>query len=246
MRLISPLLSLVLFLIVTRASAAPAPITLLTEEWPPFNYSEDGVVKGFSVEIVQAVMRDLKENHPITILPGQRAMLVLNGGGRTMFFSMIRTAERESLYKWIGPFGEQSIYFFKRKGEGLSIKTLDDAKRVDKVCSRSVGLVFNLLMAAGFTNLDTGTSPEGIYLKAVNGRCDLAIGESALGVAYWLNKSGVAPDALEKTAVKIAESPFYIAASKDLADAEIARWQQALDKVVRSGEYDRVYRRYLQ
>ena len=241
----SALLCVLLSMLVAGVSAAPAPLVLLTEDWPPFNYGEDGRAKGVSVEVVRAIMRDLKVDYPITLLPGPRAMLVLNDGPRTMFFSMIRTPERESRYKWIGPFGEQSIHFFKRKGDPASIQTLDDAKRVGKVCCRNLGLVFNYLTAAGFTNLDTGSSPEGIYLKAVNGRCDLAIGESALGVVYWLKKSNAPPDVLEQTPVKVAESALYIAASRDIPDEEIAIWQASLDKLVKSGEYDRMYRNYL-
>jgi len=233
------------FWIVADVLAAPAPITFLTEDWPPFNYSEEGQIKGFSVEIIQAMMRELKVSYPISVFPGPRAMMMLNGGRRTMFFSMIRTPERESSYKWIGPFGDQSIYFFKKKGSPLDIKTLEDAKKVNKVCSRNVGLVFNYLNAAGFTNLDTGVNPAGIYLKAVHNRCDLAIGESALGVVYWLKHSNIPPDALERTPVKISESSLYIAASKDIPDEEIRRWQQALDKLKKIGEYNSLYQKYL-
>lgn len=239
------LLPVLAFWIFANALAAPAPITLLTEDWPPFNYSEEGQIKGFSVEIVQAMMRELKVSYPISVFPGPRAMMMLDRGRRTMFFSMIRTPERESSYKWIGPFGDQSIYFFKKKGSSLNIRTLEDAKKVEKVCSRNVGLVFNYLKAAGFTNLDTGVNPAGIYKKAVYNRCDLAIGEPVLGVVYWLKHSNIPPDALERTSVKISESSLYMAASKDIPDEEITRWQQALDKLKKIGEYNRLFQKFL-
>lgn len=245
MRLFSLLLPALLCVAAANVPAAPAPITLLTEDWPPFNYSEAGQITGFSVEIVQAIMKELGVNYPFTVLPGPRAMVIFNSSPRTMFFSMIRTTERESRYKWIGPFGDQSIYFFKKKDSPLQIRTLDDARQVGKVCTRNVGLVFNYLTAAGFTNLDVGVNPAGIYLKAVNDRCDLAIGESALGVAYWLKRSNLPPDVLEQTSVKIIESPLFIAASKDISDKEIAAWQKALDKLKKSGEYAKMYQKYL-
>lgn len=238
-------LSLLSILVITPVSVAAAPIEILTENWPPFNYSEDKQLKGFSVEVVHAIMKELKVSDPITILPGTRAMRVLTKGPRTMYFSMIRTPEREPFFKWIGPFGEQSIYFFKKRGSLLSIKTLDDAKKVERVCCRNAGLVFNYLSKEGFKNLDVGVNPDGIYLKLAYDRCNLAIGESALGVAYWLKKHNISPDVLEMTSVKIAESPLYIAASKDIPDEEIAQWQRALNKLKKSGEYHKLYQKYL-
>lgn len=161
-----------------------------------------------------------------------------------MFFSFILTPERKSQYKWIGPFGEQSIYFYKKKGSTLKIHSLDDAKKVTKICTRESGLVFSMLKAAGFKNLDVGVNPESIYLKTIKGRCDLAIGETPLGVSFWLKKSKQAPDSLEQTSLVLLSSPLYIAASKDIPDEEIAHWQKSLDKIKASKEYSQLQQKY--
>ena len=34
-------------------------LSVVTEEWPPYNYLDDGVLKGFSVEVVQAILERL-------------------------------------------------------------------------------------------------------------------------------------------------------------------------------------------
>lgn len=219
-------------------------ILILTEEWPPFNYTENGELTGFATQIIKLVMKELRLSYKIEVLPGSRGLKVLDKGPRVMFYSFIKTPERKSSYKWIGPLAEQSIYFFKKKGSQLQIKNLEDAKRVGRVCSRDMGLVFTALKTAGFTNLDVGVNPEGIYLKTVHGRCDLAIGETALGVAYWLKKSNLSPDSLEQTPVKISSSPLYIVASKDIPDEEILRWQGALNKIISSREYTRLLDAY--
>ncbi|MNL70444.1 hypothetical protein D3C87_1954490 [compost metagenome] len=98
---------------------------------------------------------------------------------------------------------------------------------------------------AGFKNLDVGVNPEGIYLKIIHGRCDLAIGETSWGVAYWLKQSNLSPDLLEQTPVKILSSPLYIAVSKDVPDNEVLLWQQALERVMSSNEYARLYKTYI-
>lgn len=226
------------------ASTATPPLTIITEDWPPFNYSENGEIKGFATDVVKLVMKELGVNYKIETLPGSRAMKVLNKGPRTMFYSFIMTPERKTKYKWIGPFGEESIYFYKRKGSQLQIKTLEDAKKVSRVCCRGIGLVYDTLKRSGFRNLDVGVNPEGIYLKTIHGRCDLAIGETFLGVAYWLKKSNLPADLLEQTSVKVTDSALYLVVSKDVPDSEVLQWQRALDKVKTSGEYARLRQTY--
>ncbi len=243
-------IGLILILTITSFSIANATtsksLTIITEEWPPFNYTENRILKGFATEVVQLVMKDLNINDKITVLPDAQGLSALNNSPRSMFFSFILTPERKHLYKWIGPFAEQSIYFYKKKGSSLKIHSLDDAKKVEAICTRESGLVFNMLKAAGFKNLDTGINAEGIYLKTIYGRCDLAIGEAPLGVVFWLKKSNLPLDSLEKTPLKLIDFSLYIVASKDIPDEEIVRWQKSLDKIKASKEYSLLQQKYSQ
>ena len=105
-------------------------------------------------------------------------------------------------------------------------------------------MIFNTLKKEGFKNLDVSNNPESIYLKTIKGRCDLAIGETPLGVVYLLKKTNQAPDSLEQTSLKLLRSSLYIAASKDIPDAEIARWQKSLDKIKASNIYSVIHQKY--
>ena len=223
--------------------ARHANITLITEEWPPYNYVEQGRLIGVSVRIVQALLRELERGDPIRVYPSQRAKLLLDSQPRSMLFSMFRTPQRETQYKWIGPIGHDAIYFYQRKGSPLQIRSLADAKAVPVIASRQAGLVFNLLTDAGFTNLDaTAYTGRQVYSKLLRGRADLAISDSPLGVQYQLQQMGVPADALQQTQVKVVDSDLYIAASLDFPDTEIALWQQALDRLRAQGDIDRLSR----
>lgn len=46
-----------LFSLALLAQPVPAKLTLVTSDYPPFEYTENGVARGLSVEIVQAVFR---------------------------------------------------------------------------------------------------------------------------------------------------------------------------------------------
>lgn len=209
------------------------PIRVITEIWPPYNYVENKQLRGYSTEIVKRVMKELNIDAKIEVYPSMRSTQVLKDSKRALFFSYIKTPEREHKYKWIGPFGKQSIHFYKRKGSTLIIKSLEDAKKVKSICCRNGGLVFDLLKKEGFNNLDTSTNAKSIYQKTVVGRCDLAVSETDLGYLYWMKEMDLSADLLEKTPLKISETPLYIIATKDFSDEEIALWQNALDKVVR-------------
>lgn len=227
------------------ARAQPQPVTLLTEEWAPYNYSEQGRLVGFSVEIVRAMLKELKVDGEIELLPGLRAIRMLNSNPRTMMLTILRTPEREQRYKWIGPLGDGEIYFYKRKGDPLVVASLDDAKKVRMIACRNAGLVHDELLKKGFANLEaTATNGEAIYRKLLAGRCELGVSDAPIGVAHLLKKWGFPPDTIVPTSVKVVSSPLYIACSKDIPDSEIAAWQAALDRLKASGEFGSIRRKY--
>lgn len=233
------------FMLIKSTLADDQKLNVVTEQWAPYNYSENGSLKGLSVEIVRAIAKKLNVSIDIQLVPSMRAKFMLENNPRTMLITMLRTAERETKYKWVGPLDDSSIYFYKNKTNPIVISTLEDAKKVRSICSRQAGLVFSKLKAAGFTNLETTTSEaQLIYKKLLHNRCDLAISDSPLGVIYLLKQMNYPPDAITQTAVKLVESPTYFAYSKDIPDTEIARWQKALDRLKASGAFKAILRKY--
>lgn len=219
--------------------------TIITEEWPPYNYSDNGEIKGFAYEIVKYILNDLKIESRVEIMSPKRADYILENSSRVVYFSLFRTREREEKYKWIGTISEEEIYFYKKKGSPVSINNLDDARRVKRISTRKEGLVYSFLRNNGFMNLDTTRINESIYLKVILDRNELAIGESSIGVSYLLKKMNQPPDILEKTQVCIFKLDLYIATSRDIPDSEIQNWQNSLDKMKKSGEYERIRKKYM-
>ncbi|WP_372654332.1 substrate-binding periplasmic protein [Halobacteriovorax sp.] len=225
---------------------ARSPIDFITENWPPYNYEEDNKIKGYSAEVIRLVMKELKTEAKIKIYPSNRAKQVLDNSKRSMFFSFIKTPQRENKYKWIGPIGKQHIPFYKRKGSTLKIESIEDAKKVHSICCRNSGLVYTALKNLGFNNLDTSKNAINIYSKALMGRCDLAISDTPIGYSYWMDKLKQPHDNLEKTPVNVSDSDIYIVATKDIPDSEIKVWQEALDKVLLSETFFKIKEKYEQ
>ncbi len=221
-------------------------ILLVTEQWPPFNYSEDGKLKGFSVEVVQQMMILMDYNYPINLLPSMRSTRVLATRPNTLMFSLFKTPEREHQYKWVGPLVETEVYFYKRKNSKIKADTLDDLKRLNRIGTRHAGIIVERLQELGFTNLDsTATTSMQIYKMLSAGRFDVAISDSDLGVMYNLNKLNIDKNTLEKIPLVIFKSELYLAANKNIPDHEIQRWQSALDTLKNNGDYQRILDKYL-
>lgn len=220
-------------------------LSVVTEEWAPYNYEDEGLVKGFSVDLIREIALDLKQPIEIELVPSMRAKAMLEGNPRTMMITMLRTADRESKYKWIGPLGDTSIYFYQRKNSPLVISSLEDAKKVGSIACRQSGLVYSLLRAAGFTNLEAvATSGQSVYEMLLRGRTDLAVSDSPLGVIYLLKQMNYPLDAVVQTPVKIVELPAYIACSKDIPDSEVELWQKSLDRLKKSGRFAEILGSY--
>ena len=219
--------------------------TVITENWAPYNYEENGRVVGLTTEIVNRILSTLHENKKITILPIARASLALNTKHHIIMFSMFKTDERLNKYKWVGPIVEDSIYFYKRKNDTSTYTKFDDFKKAKTIACRHKGLIVNLLTSKGFQNLDT-TATDGyqIYRKLLLNRSDLAISDTEIGVRYIMKSIGHDISEIEKIPITIFKSNLYIAFSKDSDDKYIKQWQNIFDDLKKSGEIDRIIRKY--
>ena len=85
-------------------------IEWMTEEYPPYNFGDEkGVNQGIAVEYLKAMFKGSDKD--IQLLPWARGYkLVQTKGKYNCLFSMTRTEERESLFKWFGPISNTQVY----------------------------------------------------------------------------------------------------------------------------------------
>ncbi len=220
-------------------------LKIITEEWPPYNYKENGKLKGFSVEVIQVILKKLNLKNKIIIMPGARAQKLLDEEDNIMNFSLFRTKERENKYKWIGPISHEAIYFYKKKGSLLDIKSVKDAKKVNAITTLHKGLIYSTLKNIGFTNIDASINTNLSLKKVLKNRVDLGVSLPLLGLRYQLKKENLPLDAVVLTSVKLLDFPLYIACSKNISTEIITKWQHVLDEIKKSEEYEKIYNKYL-
>src|SRR5215831_7671567 len=78
-------------------------LTLVTEENPPFNYTEQGKVVGLSTEIMSELGKRSGVPLQIKSMLWEQAYLAAQRDKDTCVYSTARLENRERLFTWIGP-----------------------------------------------------------------------------------------------------------------------------------------------
>ncbi|WP_187808526.1 ABC transporter substrate-binding protein [Aquipseudomonas alcaligenes] len=218
---------------------------IVTEEWAPYNYNEQGKIRGMATDIVRAVMHLAGDDFEIIMLPSMRTVHVLQTRPKTIMYSLFRTPEREALYKWVGPIVEESIHPYQLRSAPQRVTTLAELRQARRITTRIAGLVPNVLQTAGFQNLDrSANSSEQLYRMLLAGRTEIIVGDTDAGVRYYSQQLGISAATLQKIPVEIYKSSLYIAFSRDCDDALIARWADALAQLRRTGIMQIIQQRY--
>ena len=238
-----PLLLLVMNLFHQHVAAEP--VRLMTEEFAPFQYFEDGKLTGISVEIVRALQKEIGSLDSIAVYPWSRGLRLLGRTRNNALFSTARTPERESKYKWVGPLSELRIVFFKKKGNPIDLKSVEEAKRLAKVGVTKNVAAHELLLGLGFTNLDVLESgaDEMNIRKLLRGRIDVWPSSYFAGM-YSARKMGLEGEIEAIHGVDIMLGQLYMAFNKETDDSVIEKWQSGLDKLRAAGVTDKIMSKY--
>ncbi|MFY1665846.1 substrate-binding periplasmic protein [Pseudomonas sp. Pseu.R1] len=232
-----------LFSLLIRPAAAD-PYQIVTEEWAPYNYTENNQLTGMTTDVVRAIMGLTGDNFETVVLPSMRSAKVLNSRPRTILYSMFRTPDREPLYKWVGPIAEESIYPYQL-ASATPVNTLEQLMHAPQITTRIAGLIPNTLEAKGFTNLDkSATGSDQLYRMLLVGRTDIIVGDTPAGVVYYSRQLNIPPATLRRIPVELYRSSLYIAFSPDSEDSVVAAWANALETLRSSGALARIQRRY--
>ena len=148
-------------------------LTILTENLPPLNYVENGVLVGPSVEIVREIQRRVGSNEKIKVYPWARAYKMSLEQENVVLFGMTHTKVRHDQFKWIGPLATKRDILVAKKGSGIIINSLEDAKRVKSIGTLRDDTRERLLRSLGFTNLEPVSDEQMNAKKLILGRLDL-------------------------------------------------------------------------
>ena len=103
-------------------------LKILTEEFPPYNFTENGKITGFSTEVVRAVLKEVKMDGEFQSMPWARAYATAQSADSVLIYSIGRTAQREKLFKWVGVIAPIHYYLYSLPQRKLVFERLDQAR----------------------------------------------------------------------------------------------------------------------
>ncbi|MDD1667103.1 MAG: transporter substrate-binding domain-containing protein [Methanomicrobiales archaeon] len=232
---------------------APVPQADNTEQLPPYNYEENGTLKGIAVDLLGEITGKMGRRvtpdqvHLVPWTEGYQAALTRNG---TVLFSMERNPERESSFKWAGPIATHRDVLFARPDRGIVIRDPADLKgyRIGVIADDAV---IRELLDNGVeeSQLVIEGNVSAIIAGLESGKIDLWGYPEGAGRYFTGQLTG---NEYSFTVVyELGSNDLYYAFSRDVPDETVQSFQAALDALRAEKDatgvstYDRIMGRYI-
>lgn len=194
-----------------------------TEEYPPFNYSDDqGQIIGSATLLLRTALRQADIQARFHLLPWARAYTEARLSSHHCVYSTTRTPEREALFQWVGPLVTNEWAAFSLAERDLSTTSLSDLNdwRVGSFREDAVG---DYVANHGITVLRAPSERENIArLKA--GLIDVIVTGKATG-EFMAEELDISLAHL----FTFSYAPLYLACHPSVSEALLARLQTQLD-----------------
>ncbi|KQV28492.1 ABC transporter substrate-binding protein [Rhizobium sp. Root1203] len=230
------LLILALLSLPSFTSAGAAPVSLLTEEYPPFSYREGKAMKGASIEQVDRMMTAAGIDYTVEMMPWARAYSLAQTTPMTCVFTTAHNAKRDSKFKWVEPLLVDNNILIAKTGSGISAMDLEEAKKYT-IGTQREDYTETVLKEKGFTKLDVTTDFSATLRKLLNGRIDMM----PISEIYFDRLKTEQP--LQKVAV-LSSQLMGIACEKSFPGDLLARMQTALDSLIADGTQKSIFMKY--
>ncbi|WP_223295928.1 substrate-binding periplasmic protein [Shewanella sediminis] len=220
-------------LIFNARASSLSELEYLTESYPPYNYQEEGELKGIAVDLLRAALARVGEGLPrenIQLLPWPRAYKMALAGPDRVLFSTTRTQLREDSFHWVGPIVETRVVLFARAESEINIHSIDE------LSNYSIGGIKDdigeqLLLSFGVPakHIKRANSAYSLLKMLNKGRIQLWAYEE--NVANWnIHNAGLDPS-LFKSVFTLQESELYFAFSKDTDPELVNKLQLSIDEI---------------
>lgn len=222
-------------------------LTIITEDYPPFNFEQDGELKGISTEIVGELLKiggSNKSIKDIQLVSWARGYNLAQTEPNHALYSTTRTEQREPLFKWVGPFVPTIVGVIAKKGRAFDITSVEDLRKL-RIGAVRDDIGHQLLLEAGMPTdrLEAVQFNDQNYKKLFSDRVDAIAYEAT--VSNWrIRNMDADPDDFE-VIYELRRAELYLALHKDTPDEIVTGLQKALDMIKKNGTYDAILKKYM-
>ena len=221
------------------------PLRIYTEENPPFNYSVKGQVQGAYVDVVLEVLRRAgihKKPNDMVVIPWARGYKETLLRKNTMLFAVVRTPERESSFKWVGPLGEYRAVILARRDRQLDLTSPEKLKKYTfAVTKKSLSEDFLLALGVPQSHLVYINSPKSAAHMLARGRIDAWSRDQS--VARWTLQTLGYTNTDYEVVHAFSVKKRYMAFNIGTDDTLIEKLQTALDELRQNGRLSKIIKK---
>lgn len=233
----------------------------VTEDFPPFAFEEDGVVKGIDIDIFDLAMQRVGVPYEVKIVPWARALKMVKEGEAESILIASYTDERDDWAYFtekqrmskneILPdsyLGAHDMVFFIRTilEDSLRFESFnqirEDSSRIG--LDASYAYADSIIEAGWNTKYYNNVNENFIALN--NGEVDMYLADKAVGL--WVIEEMGLQDEITYIDKPVFTFVYLAPFSKNSDYPNLKEiWDQVtieLEKIQESGEYDEIYRRY--
>jgi polar amino acid transport system substrate-binding protein len=192
-------------------AAAAAPLQIVTENNPPFNYAEGTEVKGVATAAVRELLAKAGVESTITVLKWDDAYKKAQTNANTCIFSTARVEAREKVFKWYGPIAENTWALYGLPTFDKKLATARDA-RFYKIGSVKNDAKVEFMRAEGASSIREAATDAENPKRLASAKTDPD------HIDLWITTSATAKDVAEKAGVKdlkevlvVKKQPLYLA-----------------------------------
>jgi len=232
------------------AEMTPDDISYYTEEYPPYNYKENGKATGFATEILLKMFEKLnvsKTVNDISVVPWARGYNDVQRKSNVCLFTMTKTPERVEKhgFRWVGPIAGTGSVLFAPKSKKYKINSVEDIKKY-RICAIREDVAEQNVVNLGysFDNVDRSSNPISIIKKILSNRCELwAYGRIA---GQWVLKINNYKSDDFEIVYNLTENQYlYYAFNQRTPDSVVIPLQKTFDTLKETGIVDQIISKYL-
>ncbi|MFA4878305.1 MAG: transporter substrate-binding domain-containing protein [Methanoregula sp.] len=228
-------------------------LTFYTEQFPPYNYLENGTLKGMSVNLLEAITEKTGRTvtrEKIHLVPWTEAYQAGLTRNNTVLLSTARLPERENFFKWAGPIDSYSMVLFARPDRHINLTGPENlAKYRIGVIRDAAGMRQMLKLGVNESQLAIETNASILITKLQNGEIDLWAYPEPTG--RYLTGQQTGDPYMFEIVYTLSPLDLWYAFSRDVPDSTVQSYQQALDALKTdkgSGDitpYEQIAARYI-
>lgn len=237
-------LVLIFILSVISTESQAKTLRLVTLEYPPYEFTQNGQLKGLAVNVIKRTFKEMGQPITIEVLPWARAMRYIKEGSRDAVFTAFKNPERERFADFSNQvLMQQAVSLFVRKDSKINYD--GDLRKLNE---HSLGVVrkisYGLKLDTAIENktfkrveeANEGTQNFGLLL---NRRVDMVASTKYGG--YHILKKLERENEVKELPISIQNLPSYIAFSKVKKLTKLRdEFDLTLAKLKESGEYQKI------